>query len=59
MHTYIYEISNTSVVPELSVEKTFLFLAGVAHWIELTTANQKAAGSIPSQDTRLGCSSGP
>ena len=30
------------------------FLAGVAQWVELQPANQKAAGLIPSQGTCLG-----
>ena len=34
-------------------------LAGVAQWIELQPANQRVAGSIPSQDTCLGCRPGP
>ena len=33
--------------------------AGVAQWIECQPANQRAAGLIPSQRTRLGCSPGP
>ena len=34
-------------------------LAGVAQWIECQPANQRAAGSIPSQGTCLGCGPGP
>ena len=34
-------------------------LAGVAQWIEHGTANQRVAGSIPSQGTCLGCRPGP
>ena len=34
-------------------------LAGVAQWIECRPANQRVAGSIPSQDTCLGCGPGP
>ena len=34
-------------------------LAGVAQWIELQTVKQRVAGSIPSQDTCLGCRPGP
>ena len=34
-------------------------LAGVAQWIECQPENQKVAGSIPSQGTRLGCRIGP
>ena len=32
-----------------------LALAGVAQWIECQPANQRVAGSIPSQGTCLGC----
>ena len=34
-------------------------LAGVAQWIECQPANQIVTGSIPSQDTFLGCGPGP
>ena len=34
---------------------TYLALAGVAQWIEYRLANQRVAGSIPSQGTCLGC----
>ena len=34
-------------------------LAGVAQWIEGWPANQRTAGSIPSQGTCLGCGPGP
>ena len=34
-------------------------LAGVAQWIEFQPVNQRVAGSIPSQGTRLGCRPGP
>ena len=34
-------------------------LAGLAQWVECQTANQKIAGSIPSQGTCLGCGPGP
>ena len=34
-------------------------LAGVAQWIEHRIANQRVAGSIPSQGTFLGCGPGP
>ena len=37
----------------------FFALAGVAQWIECLPANQRAAGSIPSQGTCLGCGPGP
>ena len=32
---------------------------GVAQWIERQPVNGKVTGSIPSQDTCLGCGSGP
>ena len=34
-------------------------LAGVAQWIKRGPANQRVAGSIPSQGTCLGCGPGP
>ena len=34
-------------------------LVGVAQWIECRPANQRVAGSIPSQGTCLGCEPGP
>ena len=34
-------------------------LAGVVQWIECGSANQRVAGSIPSQGTYLGCGPGP
>ena len=34
-------------------------LAGVAQWIQCWPANQRVAGSIPSQGTHLGCRQGP
>ena len=34
-------------------------LASVAQWTECWPVNQKVAGSIPSQGTRLGCGPGP
>ena len=36
-----------------------LALAGVAKWIEHHPANQRVAGSIPSQGTSFGCGPGP
>ena len=39
--------------------KVSFTLAGVAQWIEHWPANQRVAGSIPSQGTCLGCGSGP
>ena len=37
--------------------KNFLIvaLAGVAQWTERRPANQRVAGSVPNQDTCLGC----
>ena len=40
-----------SLPPYLKAMKA---LAGVAQWIEYQPANQRVAGSIPSQDTFLG-----
>ena len=34
-------------------------LASVALWIECWPVNQKVTGSIPGQDTHLGCEPGP
>ena len=34
-------------------------LAGMAQWIECWSANQRVAGSIPSQGTCLGCRQDP
>ena len=39
--------------------ETKIALAGVAQWIEYQPANQRVAGSIPSQGTCLGCGLGP
>ena len=36
-----------------------IVLAGMAQWIECQPANQRVAGSIPSQVTCLGCGPGP
>ena len=41
------------------LSKRSFALAGVAQWIECRPANQRVAGSIPSQDTCLGCGPGP
>ena len=42
-----------------NVKKVKRAVAGVAQWIECGPANQSITGSIPSQDTRLGCGPGP
>ena len=34
-------------------------LVGMAQWTERWPANQRVAGSIPLQDTCLGCGPGP
>ena len=39
-------------------KKIYGALAGVAQWIECQLANQRVAGSIPSQGTCLGCGPG-
>ena len=41
------------------IENLFSALAGVAQWIEHWPVKQKAAGSIPSEGTCLGCRPGP
>ena len=38
---------------------TSLTPVGVSQWMEHRSVNQKVAGSIPSQDTGLGCGPGP
>ena len=43
----------------VSVERLKLALPGVAQWIEHWPVNQRVTDSIPSQDTCLGCGSGP
>ena len=44
--------------PKTEIKKTRTGLAGVAQWIKCPPANQRVAGSIPSQGTGLGCSPG-
>ena len=41
------------------MKKNLMALAGVAQWIERRPANQRVAGSIPSQGTCLGCGPAP
>ena len=41
------------------VKNTTCALAGVAQWTECWPANQRVAGSIPSQGTCLNCGPGP
>ena len=41
------------------IKLQIIALAGVAQWIECRPANQRVAGSIPSQGPRLGCGPGP
>ena len=43
----------------MDIKKYWSALAGVAQWIECWTANQRAAGLIPSQGTCLGHGPGP
>ena len=40
------------------VIKIFAVLAGVAQWTECWSANQRVTGSVPSQETCLGCRPG-
>ena len=44
---------------ELILKILYTPLACVAQWIECQPANQRVPGSIPSQDTCLGCRQGP
>ena len=56
----LYTLQVTSHI--LTIVMIFLkerTLAGVAQWFEHWPVNQRVAGSIPSQGTYLGCSSGP
>ena len=56
----LYEgLRDSSLVAGWGTQNNTLALAGVAQWIECRPANQRVAGSIPSQDTRLGCGPGP
>ena len=41
------------------IKNNNLALTGVAQWIEHQPANERVAGSIPSQVTCLGCGPGP
>ena len=53
-----YYYPGTSV-PKLNLfQKTVQALAGVAQWIKHQPANQRVAGSIPSQGVCLGCGPG-
>ena len=40
------------------LKKKYLALASVAKWIECRPENRRVTGSIPSQDTCLGCGPG-
>ena len=46
------------ILTDLQYESIFLALAGIAQLIECRPANQRVAGSIPSQGTCLGCEPG-
>ena len=43
----------------LQLKNYFIAPGGVAQWIERWPVNQRVTGSIPSQDTCLGCGPGP
>ena len=45
--------------PAAITNYSYMALAGVAQWIEHWPANQRVAGSIPSQGTCLACGPGP
>ena len=45
--------------PAAITNYSYMALAGVAQWIEHQPADQRVAGSIPSQGTCLGCRPGP
>ena len=48
-----------SMVIKKVIKNNLMALAAVAQWIEHGPANQRVAGSIPSQSTCLGCGPGP
>ena len=48
-----------STFKEVSNKIFSLALVGVGQWIERWPVNQRVSGSIPSQDTCLGCGPGP
>ena len=43
----------------MNLKNAWKAVAGVAQWIVCQPANQRVTGSIPSQDTCLGCGPGP
>ena len=47
------------IICYLRLKKKNPALAGVVQWIECRPANQRVAGLIPSQGTRLGLGPGP
>ena len=53
---YFKEVKNTTEMPK---KKKKSALAGVAQWMERWLANQRVAGSIPSQGTCLDWGPGP
>ena len=57
---FIYSCANQKTHRETDLtsfcyKKCTVSLAGVAQWIESGPENQRVAGLIPSQGTRLGC----
>ena len=52
-------LSHTGRGNGLALKNPHWDLAGVFQWIERQPANQRVAGSIPSQGTYLGCGLGP
>ena len=54
---FTYYLGN-SLIPVRTYKNADLTLVGEAQWVERWPANQKVAGSIPSQDTFLGCRAG-
>ena len=55
--TYFKQPQYTSV-NEWIKNLWYIYLAGVAQWIECRPTNERVAGSIPSQGTLLGCGPG-
>ena len=53
--TVLSEVKDNQELLEPPYRKKQTALAGVAQWIEHRSANQWVTGSIPSQDTCLGC----
>ena len=58
-HLFMYLLAMYMSSLKKNLLKFFAALVGVGQWIEHQPANQRVTGSIPSQDTCLGCRLGP